>query len=430
MKVLVKNASLFDGENEALRHDCSLLVEDGVISKIYQYEAVLEEVDQTVDATGYTVIPGLIDAHTHIALSDSFDQIDLMTPEEVAIRSTVIAKEMLERGFTSVRDVGSNCYGLKQSIDNGFVPGPRIYPSYAGISQTCGHADYRQNRTQRSNFNRGIEDSSFMRQQHLILADGVPECLKRTRDQIFKGASQIKVFGGGGASSLFDPLDTIQYTRDELRAIVETVTNYGSYVCSHIHAQPAMKIAIEEGVKSIEHGTFMDEEVASMCLDKDIWVVPQYATAELIANRQIPLGSEILYQKTERVGKGLLKQAELVDKYGLKCAFGTDLVGTPEVHAKQNMEFSARKKYFGSFRGIKQATSDTGELLKLSGLLDPYPEAKLGVLCAGAFADMLFVKGNPVADLDILANPDNIKVVMKGGAVFKDIRESMPLSHL
>ncbi|MGF1682193.1 amidohydrolase family protein [Photobacterium minamisatsumaniensis] len=423
MKVLIKNVSLFDGINEPLRHDCSVLVEDGIIRHIYQYEVAVDDVDKIIDADGYTVIPGLIDAHTHIALSDTFDAIDLMTEEEVAIRSTVIAKGMLERGFTTVRDVGSNCYGLKQSIDNGFIAGPRIYPSYAGISQTCGHADYRQNRAQRSNFNRGIEDSSFMRQQHLVLADGVPECLKRTRDQIFKGASQIKIFGGGGASSLFDPLDTIQYTRDELRAIVETVTNYGSYVCSHIHAQPAMKIAIEEGVKSIEHGTFMDDEVASMCLDKDVWVVPQYATAELIANRKIPLGSEILYQKTERVGKGLLKQAELVDKYGLKCAFGTDLVGKPEVHAKQNMEFSARKKYFGSFTGIKQATSDTAELLKLSGLLDPYPGADLGVLRPGAFADMLFVQGNPVSDLDILANPDNIKVVIKGGDIFKDTRQ-------
>ncbi|WP_064609551.1 metal-dependent hydrolase family protein [Photobacterium sp. J15] len=423
MKVLVKNVSLFDGINEAIRQGCFISVEDGVISEISHQQNPTMEYDRVIDAAGYTVIPGLIDAHTHIALSDTFNAIDNMTAEEVAVRSTVIAREMLERGFTTVRDVGSNCYGLKQSIDSNFVPGPRIYPSYAGISQTCGHADYRQNRTQRSNFNQGLDDSSFMRQGHLVLADGVPECLKRTRDQIFMGASQIKIFGGGGASSLFDPLDTIQYTREELRAIVETVTNYGSYVCSHIHAGPAMKIAIEEGVKSLEHATFMDDDIARLCLDKEVWVVPQYATAELIANRKIPLDSEILYQKTERVGKGLLKQAELVEKYDLKCAFGTDLIGTPEVHAKQNAEFSARKKYFGSFRGLKQATSDAGELLKLSGLLDPYPEGDIGVVCEGSYADMLFVRGNPVDDLDILANPDNIQVVIKGGEIFKDTRE-------
>ncbi|ELR66587.1 Aminopeptidase YpdF [Photobacterium marinum] len=423
MKVLIQNVSLFDGINEAIRQGCFISVEDGVISEISHQLNPAMEYDRVIDAAGYTVIPGLIDAHTHIALSDTFNAIDNMTAEEVAVRSTVIAREMLERGFTTVRDVGSNCYGLKQSIDSNFVPGPRIYPSYAGISQTCGHADYRQNRTQRSNFNQGLDDSSFMRQGHLVLADGVPECLKRTRDQIFMGASQIKIFGGGGASSLFDPLDTIQYTREELRAIVETVTNYGSYVCSHIHAGPAMKIAIEEGVKSLEHATFMDDDIARLCLDKEVWVVPQYATAELIANRKIPLDSEILYQKTERVGKGLLKQAELVEKYDLKCAFGTDLIGTPEVHAKQNAEFSARKKYFGSFRGLKQATSDAGELLKLSGLLDPYPEGDIGVVCEGSYADMLFVRGNPVDDLDILANPDNIQVVIKGGEIFKDTRE-------
>lgn len=422
MKVLVKNASLFDGVNETVKPGCFISVEDGVITEVASQENTNASYDRVIDAAGYTVVPGLIDAHTHISFSDTFQAMDNMTAEEVAVRSTVIARQMLERGFTTVRDVGSNCYGLKQSIDNNFVPGPRIYPSYGAISQTCGHADYRQNRTQRSNFSQNLEDSSFMRQGHLVLADGVPECLKRTRDQIFKGASQIKIFGGGGASSLFDPLDTIQYTREELRAIVETVTNYGSYVCSHIHAGPAMKIAVEEGVKSLEHATFMDDDIARLCLDKEVWIVPQYATAELIANRMIPLDSEILYQKTERVGRGLLKQAELVEKYNLKCAFGTDLVGTPEVHAKQNAEFSARKKYFGSFRGIKQATSDAGELLKLSGLLDPYPEGDIGVIREGSFADMLLVSGNPVEDLDILANPDNIKVVIKGGDIFKDTR--------
>ncbi|MGF1728349.1 amidohydrolase family protein [Photobacterium kasasachensis] len=422
MKVLVKNASLFDGVNETVKSGCFISVEDGVITEVASQENTNASYDRVIDAAGYTVVPGLIDAHTHISFSDTFQAMDNMTAEEVAVRSTVIARQMLERGFTTVRDVGSNCYGLKQSIDNNFVPGPRIYPSYGAISQTCGHADYRQNRTQRSNFSQNLEDSSFMRQGHLVLADGVPECLKRTRDQIFKGASQIKIFGGGGASSLFDPLDTIQYTREELRAIVETVTNYGSYVCSHIHAGPAMKIAVEEGVKSLEHATFMDDDIARLCLDKEVWIVPQYATAELIANRMIPLDSEILYQKTERVGRGLLKQAELVEKYNLKCAFGTDLVGTPEVHAKQNAEFSARKKYFGSFRGIKQATSDAGELLKLSGFLDPYPEGDIGVIREGSFADMLLISGNPVEDLDILANPDNIKVVIKGGDIFKDTR--------
>ncbi|MBY6223171.1 metal-dependent hydrolase family protein [Ferrimonas balearica] len=422
MTVLIKNVSLFDGINDTLRTDCCIQIDNGLITAISAQPDPDCRYGQVIDAAGFTVIPGLIDAHTHIAFSDTFQALDRMTAEEVAVRSTVIAREMIERGFTTVRDVGSNCYGLKQSIDAGFVPGPRIYPSYGALSQTCGHADYRQNRAQRSDFNRGLEDSSMMRQGHLILADGVPQCLKRTRDQVFMGASQIKIFGGGGASSLFDPLDTIQYTREELRAIVETVSNYGSYVCSHIHAGPAMKIAIEEGVKSLEHATFMDDEIARQCLDREVWVVPQYATAEKIAQRQIPLDSEILYQKTERVGKGLLRQAELVEKYGLKCAFGTDLIGTPEVHARQNDEFSARKRFFGSFRGLKQATSEAGQLLKLSGLLDPYAEGALGVLCDGAYADLLLVAGNPVADLNILANADNIKMVIKGGNVIKDIR--------
>ena len=260
-----------------------------------------------------------------------------------------------------------------------------------------------------------------MRQGHMVIADGVPECLQAARDQLFKGATQIKVMGGGGASSLWDPLDTIQYTKKELEAIVETAKNYGTYVCSHLHVSPAMKIAIEAGVKCIEHGSEMSEEVAEMMAEKDVWLCSQYGTAGLLAERKLPLDSEIMYQKTERVGKGLIKNAQWVKKYKIKSTFGSDIVGSPEVHENQLMEFPARKDLFGSLETMRQATSNGGKLLKMSTILDAYPLGELGVIKEGAYADFILTKDAPSEDANILADKANILVVWKDGKVLKNI---------
>lgn len=420
MKTLIINANVFDGINRELKEGVNILVENNLIKKISREDLTEKDEVTVIDAKGKTIIPGLIDCHYHIMLSDGFKAMDEMEIDEVAIKSTIIAKGLLERGFTTIREVGGSTWGLHACIEEGVVPGPRIYQSGPAISQTAGHSDYRQNRAQRNPKNYG--DSPFLRQGHMTIADGVPECLETVRDQFFKGATQIKVMGGGGASSLWDPLDTIQYTKNELEAIVETAKNYGTYVCSHLHVSPAMKMSIEAGVKCIEHGSEMSEEVAKMMVDNDVWLCSQYGTAKLLAERKIPLDSELLYQKTERVGKGLIKNAEWVKKYGIKSAFGSDVAGTPEVHENQLKEFPARKELFGSFEGIKQATSYAAELLGLCTYLNPYIEGKIGVVEEGAYADLLIVEGNPVEDLDILGSKDNILMVMKDGKVFKDIK--------
>lgn len=419
MKKLIINADVFDGKNEELRKNVSILIENNLITKITD-EDISNTEGVVIDAEGETVIPGLIDCHYHIMLADGFKAMDAVEIDETAIKSTIIAKGLLERGFTTIRDVGGYTWGLHACIEEGIVPGPRIYQSGATISQTSGHSDYRQNRAQRNPKDYG--DSPFLRQGHMVVADGVPECLQAARDQFFKGATQIKVMGGGGASSLWDPLDTLQYTKNELEAIVETAKNYGTYVCSHLHVSPAMKAAIEAGVKCIEHGSEMTEEIAQLMAKNDVWLCSQYGTAKLLAERKIPLDSELLYQKTERVGKGLVKNAQWVKKYGIKCAFGSDVVGLPEVHENQLKEFPARKELFGSFQGIKQATSYAAELLGLCTYLNPYIDGKIGVIEEGAYADLLIIRGNPVEDLDILGNKDNILVVMKDGKIVKDIR--------
>lgn len=419
MKKIIKNANLFDGRNEELIKNATIVIENNLIKEITTEEINENDFDKVIDAEGRTVIPGLVDAHVHIGLSDTFGNIDKMTYDEIAIRSAKIAEEMLLRGFTTVRDVGSSTVGLKKCIDEGYATGPRIFPSNAAISQTCGHSDYRQNRAQR----RTIlgEEAPIMRSGAFKVADGVPEVLKATREQLFMGASQIKIMAGGGASSIYDPLDTNQYTLEELKAIVQAAADYGTYVCAHIHTAPSMLRAAEAGVKCFEHASLMTEEVAKVIAEKDIWVCSQYGTAMLIAERKIPLDSELLYQKTERAGKGIVKHVDSIKKYNIKSVFGTDLIGPIEVHEKQLGEFSARKKFFGSYEGLKHATGNAHELFKLCTYQNPYPEGKVGVLEEGSFADLIIVEGNPVENLDIITNKDNMKLIMKDGKVYKNI---------
>jgi imidazolonepropionase-like amidohydrolase len=425
MRILITNVNVFDGFGSKLTESANIVIDDNVVSDVVQGTVPEEGFDDLIDGQGYWAIPGLIDCHVHIAATAGFATLDAMTTDEVNLRSGRLARDMLFRGFTTVRDVGSPTVGLKKVIDGGIIPGPRIYPCESAISQTCGHSDYRQNRAQRNNPIVG-SDSPIQRHGFFAVADGVPEVLRAVRDQFFKGASQIKVMAGGGASSLFDPVDTLQYTLEEMRACVQAAEDYGTYVCAHIHANPSMLRAAEAGIKCFEHASLMNEQVAQVAKDQGIWICPQYAVGEMVAERKIPLDSEIQYQKTERVGKGLMRQAELVDKMDMldQLVYGTDVVGTFDVHKMQGMELAWRAKRFGSYQALKQATGNCHELFKLCTYRDPYPEGEVGTLRKGSFADLLIVKENPLEDAAQVADASNILLIMKNGDLVKDMLES------
>jgi imidazolonepropionase-like amidohydrolase len=420
MKIAVKNVKVFDGFENKILESANIIIEDNIVVDISQDELAEDGFDQVIDGKSKWAVPGLIDAHVHMCATAGFAAIDQMTTEEVVLRSARLAKDMLMRGFTTVRDVASPTVGLKKVVDEKLLDGPRIYPSEAAISQTCGHSDYRQNRAQRNNPIVG-SDSPNQRHGFFAVADGVPEVLKATREQLFKGASQIKMMAGGGASSLFDPLDTVQYTIEEMRACVQAAGDYGTYVCTHIHTNPAMLRAAEAGIQCFEHASLMDEQTAQVVKDKGIWVCPQYGVGEMLADRKVPMDSEIQYQKTERVGKGLLLQAELFEKMDMldQLVLGTDVVGTLETHKMQSLELGWRAKKFGAFQALKQATGNCHELFKLCTYQNPYPEAEVGTLRKGSFADLLIVNDNPLENTDLFKNTDNILMIMKDGDVFK-----------
>lgn len=418
MKKLITNANVFNGVDNNLIKNVSILIEDNLITQIGEVDTTLA--DEIIDAQGGTVMPGLIDAHVHITLSAPFNVIDTMTREEVAIRSAKISEEMLMRGFTTIRDVAGNTLGLKKSIDNGYATGPRILPSMAAISQTSGHSDYRQNQAQERLAN-GHEDSPMMKLGAMRVADGRSEVLKAVREQLFMGASQIKIMAGGGASSTFDPLDTLQFTSDEMEAAVQAASDYGTYVAAHIHTSDAMRRAAEAGVMSFEHATIMDDDIAEIIKEKGIWVIPSYFTSSLIAERKIPLPNEETYRKTERVGKAMFKSAELIKKYDIRnIAFGTDCVGETNVHATQLNELGAIEQVFDTITALRMATSNCGRLFEMSTYQHPYQEGKLGQIVEGAYADLLIIDGNPLEGVACVANTDTQKLIMKDGKVYKN----------
>lgn len=420
-RILIEHVNVFNGHDAALTHDASIVVEGGIVAEILTGEVSREGFDEVVDGGGRTAIPGLIDSHAHIGMSAPHGQFETLRPDEIAVRSVAFARDMVSRGFTTIRDAGGLVYGLKASIDAGIVPGPRIFPSHACISQTCGHADFRTDRSQERHPDGSIM-ASTMRNGGLVLADGVPEVMRAVRDQLFLGASQIKIMAGGGLSSKFDHLYTTQYTFEELKAAVDCASDYGTYVMAHIYTPRCMQRAAKAGVKSFEHATLMDEETARIIKDNGIWVCtcPQFGStvkregmeAPKASGHQIPIE---FMQNAER------QSTELINRFDIPLVYGTDASDKIDyVAMRQHGDIRLFQKRFGDLKTLRALTGNAGELYKLCTYQHPYPDGEIGRLEAGSYADLLLVDGNPVEDVTLLAEQDNIRFVMKNGVAYKN----------
>lgn len=417
MKQLITNCRVFDGNHEALREHAFIAIENDLVTEIGSGEVSHEGFDSVLDAGGRVVIPGLIDAHVHLALTGGGDEMEPLRADETAVRAAKNAEECLMRGFTTVRDAGGMIYGVKACIDNGYTIGPRIFPSHSGIGQTCGHCDNRPGAASQ----RTLEGymSPVMNNGVWVLADSPDEVRRAVRDQLFLGASQIKLFLGGGIASRFDHLYTVQMTFEEIRAAVEAARDYGTYVMSHLYTNESMQRAVRAGVMSLEHTQLMNDETARMISDGGVWVCPCPSFTK--DSRMDFNYTPDMLAKYELVRQGVEQQTELIHKYNLNMVFGTDMATNKyfcEEH--QLKDFSAFKERFGSFEGLRAATGRAHDLFKLCTYRNPYPQGKVGVLEKGSFADLLIVEGNPVEDLDILTDKTNMKVIMKGGTVYKN----------
>jgi imidazolonepropionase-like amidohydrolase len=413
--ILFRNLRLFDGLSPGLRDGVQVLVEGSRVRSIDASHAAPPGDAELVDCGGRTLMPGLIDAHWHCMFAPLPLPV-LMTADigYVHLAAAAEAERTLLRGFTTVRDVGGPCFALKRAIDEGMIAGPRIYPSGAMISQTGGHGDFRL----RHEVPRGDGDLSYSEKVGAAaIADGGDQVLQRVREQLMLGASQIKLAGGGGVASLYDPLDSIQFRPEEIRAAVGAAADWGTYVTVHVYTAAGIRRYVEAGARCIEHGQLADEDTVRLLVDRDVWWSLQPFIATLDGNRY---PQEAQARKQRMVWQGTDDAYALAIKHRAKVGWGTDILFSPAATPNQGRTLAAMTRWYTPGQVLRTATSENADLLALSGPRNPY-DGKLGRIEAGAFADMLVVEGDPTSSLAPLADPGrSLKLVMKDGRIHKN----------
>ncbi len=418
-QTLITNVHVFDGVSQQRIENASVLIEGNLITQLSR-DPISAAGATVIDGGGRTMIPGLIDNHWHVMFAGAtFAQLMGSDDFFIGLLAARQAEATLLRGFTTVRDVGGNSFSVKQAIDGGVYPGPRIYPSGAMISQTSGHADFRPAHEHPLEADAPL--LNLERSGHLVVADGVPDVLFRVREQLKRGATHIKLSLGGGTTSQFDPLDVTQYTFEEVKAAVDAAADWNTYVTVHAYTPRAVQRAINAGVKVIEHGQLLDENTMRVMAKEGVWLSlqPFYGPEDspLLSSNTVTRAKQL------QMLQGTADAYAWAKKHGVKVAFGTDFILSPENAEQQGMFLTLLESAFGytPFEALKQATHDNAALLKLSGSRNPYFEGALGVIAESAYADLILVDGNPLEDLDLVSDPHaNFDLIIKGGVVYKN----------
>ncbi|XP_002980044.2 uncharacterized protein LOC9647038 isoform X2 [Selaginella moellendorffii] len=359
---------------------------------------------QVLDLGGRFLIPGLCDAHVHVtAISANLHDMSSIPASLITARATKVLQNMLMRGFTTVRDVGGCDWGLAKAVEEGTILGPRILFGGHALSQTGGHGDMRL----------AGEDDICSCSGSLALGrvcDGVAEARKAARDELRKGAYHIKIMASGGVSSPTDHLTSLQFSAEEISAIVEEATHCGKYVCAHAYTAAAVKRALELGVRSIEHGNLADTECLDLMKVKGAFLVPTLVTYHQIRRQGEASGMapELVAKVGDLLERGLDVVA-LADQRGVNICFGTDLLGS--MHDHQLEEFSLRSRVQSPIAILKSATSTCAQLFNMDG--------QIGCVAEGAYADLLVLDKNPIADIGVLADPNNLVMILKQGETVK-----------
>ncbi|MDE0457418.1 MAG: amidohydrolase family protein [Chromatiales bacterium] len=406
MSTLFRHGRIFDGAGEELLEDVEVLVEGSRIVEVSDVPIRCGSAE-VVDIRGRTLMPGLIDAHYHaIAASPDLGTIDHMPASLIAQHARANLEASLQRGFTSIRDAGGADYGLARAIDAGLIAGPRLFYSGRALSQTGGHGDFRSYEPEPGVCSCGLGARHFS-----TVADGVPEVQRAAREELRRGATQIKIMASGGVASPSDPITNLQYSEDEIRAAVWEAHSWGTYVMAHVYTPQAIRRCIEYGVRSVEHANLIDAETAAFAAERGAFVVPTLATYESSARRGAALGfPKVSLDKLGAVREVGVAALEILRGAGVKIGFGTDLLGA--MHDDQLTEFEIRSRVLPNVEVLRQATSGNAELLERSG--------ELGTVAPGALADLLVVDGDPVADLGVLSGQgERVSLIMKGGRVCK-----------
>lgn len=414
--ILINNVEIFNGKDDQTIKG-NVLIEGNLITKVSTGPIPTNRSAnvQIIDGKGRFLMPGMIDAHYH-AMFANLSQIALLTSNLgfVNLVAGKNAEALLQKGYTSIRDLGGPVFGLKQAIDAGIISGPRIWPSGAFISQTGGHGDFRLPNDVPSDASNGL--SYAERINAAAIADSPDAVRLKTREQLMLGASQIKLMAGGGVSSIYDPLDVTQYTEAEIRAAVEAAENWGTYVTVHAYTPRAIQQAIRAGVKCIDHGQLIDEETVKMMVEKGVfWSLQPFVDEgdKGVLSAESRAKQLEMYQGTDTA-------FELAKKYKMKIAYGTDVLFDAQKASRPDLQLLKMKRWFSNLEILKMVTGNNGELLALSGKRSPY-SGKIGVIEEGALADIILFDGNLIQNLELISDNQKMILVIKNGVIYRNL---------
>ena len=430
-QVLFTNVNVFDGYAETLQNGMSVLVEGNLIKEVSS-GAISAPGAMVIDGGGRTLMPGMVDLHSHLLANGDGGLVDIeanFTWEDLGIRMAAMAKLWLMEGFTTVRDMGGACGGVRRQIDKGIIDGPRVYPSCAWIGPPGGHSDMR-------NFTMPQTPGVSQVERLGITANvnGADDVTAVARQNFMQGATQLKIMQTGGVASLFDPWQLNGLNEDEIAAAVAIADNYGSYVGAHSYSKDAILRALAMGVKTIEHGFMFDGDIAAQMEEKGAYLVTQMTSqAPGLADIGALQDPRTAY-KLQTAQAAFANYVDNVKTYKPKFGFMIDCVGSPEVCEKQiAYEKWLHADFFGNHHMLKAATGTAGEILALSGdVMNPYVEGRVGVIQEGAYADILVVDGNPLEDITAIGGVDTwfdapdrdgvetIRIIMKDGVIYKN----------
>ena len=415
-RVLIKNISIFNGTSEDLIKGQDIVLLNNLIEKIIPAGSQEDVYGKVIDGKGGYLSPGIIDNHLHLMMGVSQAEFFNGPFQYVTCMAVREMEDMLMRGVTTVRDVGGNVFGLKKSVDNGLLPGPRIYGSGGLISQYSGHVDFRNPNDMPKEWGGPLSTVERPEMNCGILATGVDQMMAAARHNLYLGADFIKIANGGGVSSFTDPLYVNEFFEEETRAAVRVAEDYGTYVATHVFNPVGIKRALNAGVKSIEHAHLIDEEAMELLAEK-----------KAILSTQVYVLTQMQPIYTDPVRGGKLKEAldgmdnmfKLAKKYKVKIVYGTDLLFDYEARKQELKELTLRKPWFTSAEIMIQATGNAGDCVALCGKRNMY--GKVGVIEEGAMADVLIYDKNPIEDVAIVEDHENhLKLVVKDGKVFKN----------
>ncbi len=407
-QILFRNFSLLDPRWDEARGGYEVLVEGDTIKEVSDKPIKASEA-VVIDGGKRTLMPGLIDCHVHVFLTEvNIRNLEAIPLTLLTAKSAELMRGMIGRGFTTVRDTGGADWGIKTAVESGLIPGPRLFISAKAIGPTGGHSDSRR-RTDYQPASCGCCNGMVY---VMAVADGADEVRKCVREQMRQGADQVKIMCSGGVASPYDPLDSLQFSEAEIAAATDEARNFGRYVLAHAYTPEAITRAMNNGVRTIEHGNLIDDKSARLIKSKGGYMVANLVTYFSMKERAAQFGmtAEML-AKNDIVLDGALRSLEICKAAGVKVGYGTDLLGALQVD--QSLEFIHRAKVLKPIEIIRQATLVGAEIVQQEG--------KLGVIEPGAHADLIAIDGNPLKKLELfLGEGKHMPMIMKAGKFHKN----------